>query len=196
MLPCHTYGAGLQAHAPTNCALAFQGKDGQGSASESGSKVEEQSLIGESITEMEAARSAGFIPICATAEAAALSRQHQPPLTASGSTTGATALGHATWVEWGLDGAKRICEEVVQILSGKGVRTIWVALEWAPRLAAKLLFKAVPEEVFLVIAEGIPGADAVIMAAKRLSKCRGWVPGRTFARWQLHESRTHALQCQ
>lgn len=159
---------------------------------------EEQCVLDQSAAEMEVARRAGFIPICATAEAAALSDQHQPPLAADDS-LGSSAVAHKSWLALGMDvvrglgGALR--GQWSEMKSGGAVKTLWVALEWAPRLAARFLIRNVPAEVFLAMAEGIPGADVVIMSVKRLSEDRGWIPGQMYARWQLSESMPDVLGC-
>ncbi len=150
-------------------------------------------MLDQSAAEMEIARRAGFIPICAMAEAAALSNQHQPPLAADDS-IGSGALVHKSWLAVGMDAGKGLGGALrglsSKVRSGQGVRLVWVALEWAPRMAARLLMRNV-----LALAEGIPGADVVVMSVKRLSEGRGWIPGQMYARWQLSESMPEVPAC-
>ncbi|BDA46895.1 probable tubulin polyglutamylase ttll6 [Coccomyxa sp. Obi] len=180
-----------------DAAHSVQGTDEEGDAAVRGTS-QEQRVLDQSAAELEAARRAGFIPICATAEAAALSNQHQPPLAADDS-LGHGAVAHKSWLAAGMDAVKGLVGAFrgwwSEIRSGKGVRVVWVALEWAPRMAARFLIRNVPEEVFLAMAEGIPGADAVIMSVKRLSEDQGWIPGQMYARWQLSESMPDVLGC-
>ena len=159
---------------------------------------QQQQVLDQSAAEMEIARRAGFIPMCATAEAAALSNQHQPPLAADDS-IGSGAMVHKSWLAVGMDAGKGLGGALrgfwSRVRSGQGVRLVWVALEWAPRMAARLLMRNVPAEVFLALAEGIPGADVVIMSVKRLSEDPGWRPGQMYARWQLSESMPEVPAC-
>ncbi len=152
---------------------------------------QEQQVLDHSAAEVKAAWRAGFIPICAMAEAAALSDQHQPPLAADDS-LGHGAVAHKSWLAVGIEAVKGLGDNFrgwwSTFRSGEGVRIVWVALEWAPRMAAKVLIRNVPAEVFLALTEGIPGADVVIMSVRRLSEDRGWTPGQMYARWQLSES--------
>lgn len=155
---------------------------------------EEQSLHWQSAAEMETARRAGFIPICAMVEAAALSNRHQPPLAADGGDS--IAMASRTWQGQGMHAFKGASGYFGEFWYGKCVRrSVWVALEWAPRMVAKLVFWATPAEILLGIAEGVPGADYAILLFKRLSEDRGWIAGRTYARWQLDKSSAGALTC-
>ncbi len=155
-----------------------------------------QSLLSQGAAEMETARRAGFIPICAAAEAAALSKRHQPPSVVGSGKESSSAAAHKDWVARAFSAIKEIGIHIGEWWwSGERIRGVWVALEWAPRKVAQFLFWAVPSEFFLGLAEGVPGADTAILSMKRLSEDRGWVAGRTYARWQLHDSSTDVLRC-
>ena len=117
----------------------------------------------------EAAEELGFVPLCApTAEAVQLSARHHPSQAAR-----APAGGRASWRQQ--QQAHGLHEQ-----AGTVLRWMRGALEYGPRRCAAWVFCTLPPELLVALARGVPGADGVLLCAKRLAvpayRAVGWAP--------------------
>ena len=115
----------------------------------------------------EAAEELGFVTLCApSAEAVQLSARHHPSRAAcapDGAQARRTQQAHG-WRERAR-AALRLTQE---------------ALEYGPRQCAAWLFRTLPPELLVALARRVPGADGVLLCAKRLAvpahRALGWAP--------------------
>lgn len=110
-----------------------------------------------------AARQMGFVPLCsASQEAVQLSRQHQ--LSALRRPSDCSRREAQSWQGW----------------LHAGLGWLWAATEAMPQACAAWVFRVVPSELLMLVAEKVPGADGLLLAAKRLAvlkhSAHGWVP--------------------
>ncbi len=138
----------------------------------------------------------GFIPLCSSHEAAALSEHHQPkqapllPCALQASEPVSRQCGDA-----GRDMVKLGAAEEVFRWLRSSFRQLWEASGGAPQKAAAWIFRAVPSSVLLSMSEGMPWADAVILRLRKLSLGPVWVPEAVPARRRLTERTADAVFC-
>ena len=127
--------------------------------------------------EVVAARQMGFVPLCsASTEAVQLSRQHQ-----------LTTLRRPG--EY-----KREMQPWQERLHA-GLGWLWAAVEAVPRARAAWVFRAVPSELLLLAAEKVPGADGLLLAAKRLAVVSDGAHGWVSASWEVLQSEADVELC-